>query len=324
MLQLTQEVIVVPNIWAHIQFGRELLSDVGRDDALLDTAWKAAFQLGCQGPDFLFYHHYLPWQSSTQLNHLGTLLHNVRCGPFLMSLFEEVRSRPFTDPAVAYTLGFLLHHVLDRHLHPFVFSLSGFRKWHHQRFETAMDSAVMHLRAGIHTGRVPVAPEIDTGSGLPGDFSSTFVRISALHYPALAADITPELLDEAVRSMVSAQRLFYDPSGIKGRLTFGQLAPFSPPKRQPVWDVLNEAHSPWIDPCDRTIVHRESAMELWDRAMADGRAVTGSVLAWHAEPDAVAAAGLRATFAGLLGDVSYETGRPCGTAWITFAESIVP
>ncbi|MFD0675123.1 zinc dependent phospholipase C family protein [Cohnella sp. GCM10027633] len=314
----------MPNLWAHIQFGREILSAVGREDAMQGAAWKAAFQLGCQGPDFLFYHHYLPWQSSTPLNRLGTLQHNVRCGPFLLSLFEEARARRPEDPVYAYVVGFLLHHVLDRHLHPLVFSLSGFRKWHHHRFETAMDSAVMQLRASIHTGLVPAAPEIDTGSGLPGGFSDAFARISVLHYPALADDLTPALLDEAVRSMIGAQRLFFDPSGWKGKLLFGQIAPFSPPRRLPDWDVLNEARAPWIDPCDRTIVRRESAMDLWDTALADGRALTAAAFAWLSEPDVDAAAPLRATFAALLGDVSYETGRPCGEAWITYAESIVP
>ena len=314
----------MPNIWAHIQFGRETLAALGREEALGAPAWKTAFQLGCQGPDFLFYHRYLPWQASTPLNRLGTLQHNVRCGPFLLSLFEEARHRRPNDPAVGYVLGFLLHHVLDRHLHPFVFSLSGFRKWHHQRFETAMDSAVMRLRAGIDTGRVPVAPEIDAGSGLPGGFGEAFARVSALHYPALAAEVTPGLLDEAVRSMIGAQRLFFDPTGWKGRLTFGQLAPFSPPRRAPSWDVLNERRAPWIDPCDRTVVYRDGAMELWDRALADGQATMSAALDWLAAPDAEAAAKHRAAFASLLGDVSYETGRPCGEAWITYAESIVP
>lgn len=314
----------MPNIWAHIQFGREMATASGREEALGDKPWRTAFQLGCQGPDFLFYHHYLPWHPSTPLNRLGTLQHNARCGPFLLSLFEEVRGRPFADPTVAYVLGFLLHHVLDRHLHPFVFSLSGFRKWHHQRFETAMDAAVMRLRAGIDTGRVPVAPEIDVGPGLPGGFAEAFARVSALHYPALAGDVTPALLDEAVRSMIGAQRLFFDPSGWKGRLTFGQLAPFSPPRRAPDWDVLNELESPWIDPCDRTVVHRDGAMALWDRALADGRETLGAALAWLAEPEAEAACRRKDAFADLLGDVSYETGRPCGEAWITFAESIVP
>lgn len=314
----------MPNLWAHMQFGREMISALDRQALLTDRAWRTAYQLGCQGPDFLFYHRYLPWQSSTPLNKLGTLLHNVRCGPFLLSLFEEIRGKPFSDPTVAYVLGFLLHHSLDRYMHPFVFSLSGFRKWHHQRFETAMDSAIMHVRAGIDTGRVPAAPEIDTGDGLPNGFSHAFARISALHYPALANDVTPVLLDEAVRSMIGAQRLFFDPSGWKRKLLLGQIEPFSPPRRLPDWDVLNESRAPWIDPCDRTIVHRESAMDLWNLALADGQALTAAALDWLKEPDEATSAPLRDAFAALLGDVSYETGRPCGEAWITFAESIVP
>lgn len=141
----------MPNIWAHILFGKEVLSAIRVDQYMEGRQWKTAFQLGCQGPDFLFYDHFLPWQPSTPLNKLGTLIHNVRCGPFLLSLFNAIRSRPMEDPAAAYTIGFLLHHVLDRHLHPFVFSRSGFKKWHHQRFETAMDSVILMKRAGVHT-----------------------------------------------------------------------------------------------------------------------------------------------------------------------------
>jgi hypothetical protein len=292
------------------------------------TEWKTAFQLGCQGPDFLFYDHYLPWQKSTALNQLGNLMHSVRCGPFLLSLFEETRDRSLDDPASAYALGFLLHHALDRNLHPFVFSRSGFRKWHHQRYETAMDSQLLLRRDGLHTGFTPVAPEIDTQGRLPGGLASGFLRIVAVHYPALAQNITADQLDGAVAQFQSAQRLFYDPSGWKGRLTFGQLAPFSPPRRTPEWDVLNEARQTWIDPSDRTVVHQASALELWDFALEDGRNLAAAVLAWKraiANNDgAQDEARLKSRFGELLGDVSYETGLPCGTASIGFAESVVP
>lgn len=377
----------MPNIWAHIQFGREVLLEqqesIGFHLQAPDGAWKRAFQLGCQGPDFLFYHRFLPWQAKTALNRLGSQMHSVRCGPFLLSLLDAVSAKPFSDPAFGFAYGFLLHHVLDRNLHPFVFSRSGFRKWHHQRFETAMDAVVMQRRAGIDTGRTPVAPEIDTDGRVPGGFTADFYRIVREHYPVLAAQISPGQLDEAVRDMVRAQRLFFDPSGWKGKLLAEQIAPFSPPRRLPDWDVLNDAHAPWIDPCDRTVVHRESSDELWEAALADARTTAGAALAWLAaagevaddsgrtdastaadsplkdaetgvltstssfasrgqasdsgarEQDAAAvpattlhrrenAARLRAAFADALGDVSYETGRTCGTAWITYADSVVP
>lgn len=314
----------MPNIWAHIQFGRELLAHQNIHHLLDDPHWKTAFQLGCQGPDFLFYHRFLPWQPQTALNLLGSQMHNVRCGPFLLSLLGQVRNRPLTDQATAFAYGFLLHHLLDRHLHPFVFSRSGFRKWHHQRFETAMDAVVMWRRAGIHTGNVPVAPEIDTGGRLPGQFGAEFYDIVRLHYPVLAQHITPALLDAAVADMIAAQRLFYDPRGWKGKLLFGQLAPFSPPRRTPAWDVMNDARQRWVDPTDRTVYHTSSAEELWEAAHADARETAGAALAWLQAQNDEDAARLRAVFAAKLGDVSYETGRPCGEARITYADSVVP
>jgi hypothetical protein len=314
----------MPNIWAHIQYGREILSELKPGGWADDVAWKRAFQLGCQGPDFLFYHHFLPWQRTTALNRLGSQMHSVRCGPFLLSLLDRVRGRGDGDPVFAFAFGFLLHHLLDRHLHPFVFSRSGFRKWHHQRFETAMDAVIMQRRAALHTGSVPVAPEVDTGGRLPGDFAGEFLEIVRLHYPVLAAQIAPEQLDEAVAQTVSAQRLFFDPSGWKAKLLMRQIEPFSPPRRLPNWNVLNDAHRPWIDPCDRTMFHTESAEDLWELALRDGRATAGAALAWLRAGASNDAPALRAAFAEFLGNISYETGRPCGTAAITFAESVIP
>lgn len=314
----------MPNIWAHIQFGRELLALQHNRHFLDDPSWKTAFQLGCQGPDFLFYHRFLPWQPQTALNLLGSQMHNVRCGPFLLSLLAQVRNRPLADPAAAFAYGFLLHHILDRNLHPFVFSRSGFRKWHHQRFETAMDAVVMRRKAGIFTGAVPVAPEIDTAGKLPGQFTDEFYSVVRQHYPALAQQMTPALLDEAVADMIAAQRLFYDPRGWKNKLLFGQLTPFSPPRRMPAWDVMNDARQRWVDPTDRTVFHTSSADELWDAALSDAQETADAALAWLQAGGGEDADRLRAAFAAKLGDLSYETGRPCGEAQITYADSVVP
>lgn len=315
----------MPNIWAHIQFGREALAERHPAEEDADHAWKRAFQLGCQGPDFLFYHHFFPWQPASPLYALGSQMHGVRCGPFLLDLLEQAGKRGTGHPAFAFAYGFLLHHVLDRNMHPYVFSRSGFGKWRHQSFETAMDSAIMHRRAGIHTGSIPVAQEIDTGGRLPGELTEAFYKLVQRHYPVWAGRITPDLIDEAVSDMVRAQRLFFDPSGWKGKLLFRQLQPFSPPRRLPGWDVLNDARKPWIDPCDRTVRHSESVDDLWEAALNDARLTAGAALDWQtAEASERAdAAAFRAIFAERLGNVSYETGRTCGTASITYAEPVV-
>lgn len=313
----------MPNIWCHIQFGRELDAAL-KLNYLQHPEQRTAFQLGCQGPDFLFYDHFLPWQRShTAANRLGTLLHNVACGPFLVDLFDETRRSGGGRIDEAFAAGFLLHHVLDRHVHPYVFSLSGFGKWKHQAFETALDAAVLWRRAGISTGRTPVVPEIDTGGKLPGGMTDVLYRLSCRHYPGLAPELKPERLDASVRQLVAAQRLFFDPRGWKGRLLLGQIAPFSPPSEPPAWDVLNARRSGWIDPTDRTKTRFESVSELWERALEDGRETLRAGLDWLAAGDGSGAAELRARFARLVGNVSYETGLPCDGPVITFAEPVI-
>ncbi|WP_256759849.1 zinc dependent phospholipase C family protein [Cohnella sp. WQ 127256] len=314
----------MPNIWTHIQFGKEVLSTIRLDKHMNNEQWKTAFQLGCQGPDFLFYDHFLPWQASTLLNKLGSQMHNVHCGPFLLSLFSAVQNRSLKEPKAAYALGFLLHHVLDRNLHPFIFSRSGFKKWHHQRFETAMDSVVLMQRANIHTGKTPVAPEIDTAGQLPDGFAPEFLQIVSIHYPILANQISVEQLDQAVAQFIQAQRLFFDPKGWKGKFTFGQLAPFSPPRTIPDWDVLNETRQAWIDPVDRTVLHHESAMDLWEIALQDAYATVSAAMAWLEAQTNEEAAPLMERFSELLQDISYETGLPCDRGSIIFADSVVP
>ncbi|WP_217592174.1 zinc dependent phospholipase C family protein [Cohnella sp. GbtcB17] len=313
----------MPNVWAHIQFGRELAQAL-RLPYMREPAQRAAFQLGCQGPDFLFYDHFLPWQRSrTPANRLGSLLHNIECGPFLIDLFDATRKCKGDAEEVAYAAGFLLHHVLDRHVHPYVFSLSGFGKWKHQQFETAMDSVVMWRRAGVHTGKTPVSAEIDTGGKLPGGMKDMLYALSCKHYPGLARELTADMLDASVRQFAAAQRLFFDPSGWKGRLTFGMLAPFSPPRTIPPWDVLNARRSGWIDPVDRTRIRQESVYDLWDRALEDGERTLAAGLRWLGAHSGSEAEEAKAVFESLVGNVSYETGLPCGSAAITFAEPVV-
>ncbi|EXX87408.1 hypothetical protein BG53_01425 [Paenibacillus darwinianus] len=45
-------------------------------------------------------------------------------------------------------------HTLDRNVHPYVFSRSGFRKWDHQRFEVMMDTLVVSRRLRLETWKL--------------------------------------------------------------------------------------------------------------------------------------------------------------------------
>ncbi|PYI55856.1 zinc dependent phospholipase C family protein [Paenibacillus flagellatus] len=308
----------MPNIWTHFLFGRELADRVGWSGPSTSSAVERAYHFGCQGPDFLFYHRFLPWQKSAGMPELGGAMHSRRCGPFLLDLLDAVKDRPLDSPDAAFALGFLTHHILDRNAHPYVFYRSGFKKWDHQRFEIMIDTLIVRSRLGLETWRTPVWKRIDAGPALPGEMADVLAALARSHYPELAGHLGPDDWNEAYRDMIRAQKLFHDPSGAKRLLTFGRIEALVYKRTVPPVDVLNEARREWRHPSIEDETHTESFMDLWEMAMEDGVPLLRSAL------DYVAGNGSRSRLEARLGDVSYETGKPCADGHtILYADPII-
>lgn len=331
----------MPNVWTHLIFGQKVLEALGEQQLIALPEQRRMFNMGCQGPDFLFYHHFLPWQKDKIMNKLGSEMHNRSCGPVIMDLLDSVSggdpARSDADASLVYVLGFVLHHILDRNMHPYVFSRSGFRKWDHQRFEVMMDTLIVRKLLGKETWNTEVWREIHIDGEFPGELVDAFEQATAVYYPELGPKVKREYWQEAIRDMIRAQRLFHDPSGIRRLLTFGQIEPLVYKRKVPPLDILNESRSPWLDPVEGRQSFTESVWDLWDQAMDDGEAVIAAVLAWFREqrrqdeqealdgyPPARTAA-LREAAAALIGSRSYETGLPCDSgAAIRHADPIWP
>ncbi|QHW33373.1 zinc dependent phospholipase C family protein [Paenibacillus rhizovicinus] len=315
----------MPNVWTHFLFGQRCLRMLGEETLIAHPARKRLFNMGCQGPDFLFYHHFLPWQKDKTMNKLGSAMHERHCGPALLDMLDAVDHLPDSDPSkddsLAYALGFLLHHLLDRVMHPYVFSRSGFRKWDHQRFEVMMDTLIVRKLLGIDTWKTEVWREIDMRGALPDAIVDAFEQISAVHYSDFAPLIRREQWRGAMGDMIRAQRLFHDPSGIKRVLTFGQIDPFVYKRHLPKLDILNESRRPWLDPTDGQTRHDDDIWMLWDRAMDESKPVLKAVLLWLRcneseqndlqEPITPSKHQLREAASQLIGNRSYETGCGC-------------
>jgi len=325
----------MPNIWTHLIFGQQVLKKTGETKLIADPSNKRLFNMGCQGPDFLFYHHFLPWKKGKTLNRLGSAMHAHSCGPVIMDMLEAVAGLPAgrdnPDPAVVYALGFVLHHTLDRNMHPYVFSRSGFRKWDHQRFEVMIDTLVVRSKLRLETWNTQVWKEIDTGGAFPEPIVDAFEQVAACHYPELAPHIAREDWNQANRDMVRAQRLFHDPTGIRRILTFGRIEPLVYKKEVPPLDVLNVKRRPWLDPVDGHTKHNDSFDDMWDRAMRESTAIVKAVLKWlrsaqrGGADDKLQASGAREEAARLIGSRSYETGLPCELgAAIAYSDPIWP
>ncbi|SEB55329.1 zinc dependent phospholipase C family protein [Paenibacillus sp. GP183] len=300
----------MPNIWTHLLFGQELMSKLGHEDVWKDKQLRNVFNLGCQGPDFLFYHHFLPWQRDKKMAELGSLMHKKECGPFLLDLVHHVHGRGLYNPAVLYVLGFITHHILDRNMHPYVFHKSGFKKWKHQRFEIIMDTLVVKKMLGKETWNTPVWKEIDVGKAFPMGIVPALMDAAAKRYPALSSKIASEDWDEAYRDMIKAQRLFHDPTGMKRALTLGQISPLVYEKQPAPLDYLNEARATWNCPTSLDETYSHSVWDLWEQAGKDGEQVMKAAL--QTLQSGLSAKGDHAAeLEMVLGNVSYETGKSC-------------
>ncbi|MFD0697028.1 zinc dependent phospholipase C family protein [Paenibacillus sp. GCM10027628] len=297
----------MPNIWTHLIFGQELLTQMGHQHVLNDKQLRQVFSLGCQGPDFLFYHNFLPWQKDKRLNQLGSRMHTDACGPFLLELIGQVQGRGLYNPAVMYVLGFLTHHILDRNMHPYVFYKSGFKKWNHQRFEIIMDTIIVKQKRGLQTWKTPVWKEIYVGDAFPLGIVPALAHAASLHYPDIAASLTENDWNDAYRDMIRAQRLFHDPKGFKRVLTLGQIAPLVYTKKPAPLDYMNEAKEVWNCPTSLEETYTFSVWDLWDIAIEDGQTVLQAAIEalQNGLPSHLEA------LQDVLGNRSYETGKPC-------------
>jgi hypothetical protein len=312
IFQGTKGAFLMPNIWAHMIFGQEVLQETKFSAVLDDAKLRNIFNLGCQGPDFLFFHNFRPWKRDKKMNQLGSAMHNKECGPMLVEMLHSIQGRTMNDLALVYVLGFMLHHVLDRNMHPYVFYRSGFKKWNHQRFEVAMDTLIVKRKLGLETWNTPVWKQVDIGEHLPSDITAILLHASRQLYPDLTANLQESDFNQAYKDMILGEKIFHDPSGIKRLLTFNQIEPMVSKRNLTHHDYLNEARKEWRHPALEGITYNTSVWDLWEPALEDGRKVINAAHAvlmnnesfQQKEKDDQA-------LQALIGNLSYETGLSC-------------
>lgn len=307
----------MPNVWTHLIFGQKVLDTIGQSHLLTGTTTNL-FNLGCQGPDFLFYHNFWPWKKDKRLNELGEIIHHEKCGPLLLEMIRQMRGRPLQDPAVIYLLGFLTHHVLDRNLHPYIHYKAGYKKWDHQRLEVILDTIMVRHFLGLETWRTAVWKRIDIGKDFPPGVAEMFQRVTNKIFPEVATHVRPGDWGDAYRDMVRAQRIFYDPTGLKRILTFGKIEPLVYKRSIPTRDYLNEAKAVWRHPAVFEETSTDSVWDLWEKALIDGVEVLRETVKYLEQASAATAAGKSGAanetpLIEKIGNVSYDTGKSCNS-----------
>lgn len=288
----------MPNIWTHIFFAEDACQSLTYD--LQNTSYRSALFLGAQGPDPFFYYRFWPWLSNQVTGQrIGNALHTKACGPFLVYLIEQAQKE--SNQTKAYVLGFITHHFLDRHTHPYIHFRAGYQGSKHQLLETIIDTkfALKHRKKEIW--KYPAYAEIFIGKTLPSAILNILDGGIRKFYPDLSFQTRD--IQIAYQDMITAQKLFADPTGLKNMLLKAVIQPYSHQPINGYIDYLNEEKTPWIHPATGES-HEESFEELYTNALNDIVSVLPLVYDYWSEPTE----SVKEQLIRRISDISYDTG----------------
>lgn len=297
-----KEGYTLPNIWTHILFCEDVVDSMNNTQHAYLTN-ERVMKLGAQGPDPFFYYNFWPWFKDGPIQEIGTLIHTKRCGPFLIDLIKGAKERD--DTVQAFVFGFITHHILDRHTHPYIHYRAGYKKNNHQHLEIIIDTLMMDKYYHVKAWKLPVINEINVNFSLPKSIVSLLHETIHKHFPNNAQP-SNKYIQKAYRDLKRAQRILYDPYGWKNIV----LKPFiSAYSHRPVTDekdFLNLNHTVWYHPATKE-PSTKSFIDLYNQSKLDACEIMPIVMNYWASPSQKQ---LKEQLVDLIGNISYDTGQP--------------
>lgn len=288
----------MPNIWTHIFFAEDACNSLSFD--IPDSPDRHALFLGAQGPDPFFYYRFWPWFTGQKAGHdIGNALHTNECGPFLMDLIEKAHRQ--SNEVKAYVMGFITHHFLDRYTHPYIHYRAGYKGSKHQMLETIIDTKMALKHRQMEIWKHPAYEAIYVGKTLPPAILHLLDEAIRKVYPDLSFQTST--IQAAYQDMITAQKLFSDPSGLKNRLLKPFIRSYSHQRTDEVIDYLNEEKTAWIHSATGEL-HEESFEELYTDALNDVVSVLPLVMDYWNEAEE----STKKQLIRRIGNLSYDTG----------------
>ncbi|MUK90058.1 hypothetical protein GMD78_16930 [Ornithinibacillus sp. L9] len=288
----------MPNIWTHMLFCEDVVDSIGKNPF---PTYEHYMNLGAQGPDPFFYYNFWPWIKEDHIQDIGLLLHQRHCGAFLMDLITSAKS---SIPEVqAYVFGFVTHHILDRNTHPYIHYRAGYEGNKHQKLEVCIDTLMMEKDKNIKTWKVPVYKEINVGPSLHEDIIELLHETIKKHYPMVEEETT-YYIEKSYRDMKLALRILSDPFGWKNALLASLISSYSHRPIKDNVDYLNKDRTTWYHPATNQPCTK-SFIDLYEQGRIEAIEIGSTILKYWKDEN-VTETHLRE----LIGDISYDTGKP--------------
>jgi len=264
----------MPAVLTHNFFAEDVLAQMGKSTSTHSIApvsedAKAAFLLGNQGPDPLFFLSLSPTMHNWSF--LGRLMHSEQPSQLLASMSAAIQMLEPEQREIgkAWAQGFLCHYLLDSSVHPLVFcqqfaicgaGIEGIDRNAgtdvHALIEGELDEVMLFTRTGQTVATWQPHEHIARCSDIVLEIASEIVEY--LFQEVYGHQVPENLYTSAVRKMRFAQRVFDSPTGKKRALLI-QLESLVRPHSKLVGMCLrpvevtscayaNDEHALWANP----------------------------------------------------------------------------
>lgn len=273
----------MPATMTHQLFAQTIINLHPRFKNLSKDMFKI-MMLATQGPDpFFFYgmHPLIKREDKKRVQSIGSRLHHEDPAKNLKLLLDYAYNDTSKnkDIKVNYALGALMHYVLDRHVHAYVFSISGFDQdgklshpfnVYHSYSETLIDVAILKYK-NENVSKFHPKKNIDVRR-------HDLKVIQDLYHHSYPELVMKEDFMKAARDMVSIYRTVYDRFGIKHALlklflgknaqAFAASHPRKLSKKEDLVDVLNLNKKGWVHP-EHNTEENKTVIEMFEAATKD-------------------------------------------------------
>lgn len=277
----------MPNVLTHGLMANQVVQklDANQVSAAIEADARP-FLFGSNGPDFLFYHNYLPWLKNKDIDWiraLGGKIHKEKINEFYIRGIEYYQlKRPGHEIFLSFLAGHLCHWSLDSVAHPYVFAktglLEGETEYHHIRFESMVDALMVES--------VLLKPLAEFPTYKFVQLTASQRRIIALGYQYMILktfdiEVALQELVNCMKTMSQLLHVLFDPTALRFHTVHWIEAKFL---KKPYMfskhvvhkdldrehDILNLEHKPWRHPSHPEEVSTQSFLDLFDQAVDRG------------------------------------------------------
>lgn len=197
----------MPTTYTHHRFGNDVFSRLPAPLQEKISPYRALFDIGLHGPDFLFYYKPL---SKNPVNQLGHRMHDQPGKTFFMQAVPTLTHMDQSDAGFAYICGFLCHFALDSTCHPYIEQQVRATGVTHSEIESELDRLYM-IQDGLDPIRHKPANHL-TASDFQADVIQTF-------FPA----VSKQEIFQALKGIRRYCNFLVAPSRLKRKLIFAGL-----------------------------------------------------------------------------------------------------